>query len=199
MKKILVPLAVTLLLALAVPAAFAEWELGLSGTEPVGLPADQLPSGFVPGFHVGYAWSVLYFSWDALAMPPYYVQNATSTIDATTGVVTSGPSVPGFLNMYDVGLRFVLRPIEIYTEVGMNNLWVYQEGMANGSFGANLRLGVGLKFGWWGVNLSGTEIFASFSDLGAVVSGLFDANTRTWAANEIVTGLVPSLNLTFYF
>jgi hypothetical protein len=152
----------------------------------------------VPGFHIGYAWSVLYFSWDALAMPPFFVQNATTVMDPTTGAVTSGPSVPGFLNMYDVGLRFVLKPILGYLEIGTNNLYVYQQGLAGG-FGANLRLGVGLKFGWWGVNISGTEIFASFSDLTSVIGGLFDASTRTWAANEIASGLVPSLNLTFYF
>ncbi len=127
MKKLLVPLAAILLLALAVPA-FADWELG------IGITPSQNSTSTDPGqvnsildFHVAYAYSILYFAWDAYAMPAYWVYNATTYIDPTSGYVVSNPSddVPGFLNTFDIGLRFILRPIVFYGEIGTNLLYLY--------------------------------------------------------------------------
>ncbi|MGA2975739.1 MAG: hypothetical protein ABSF77_10560 [Spirochaetia bacterium] len=187
MKKPLAALAAILLLALAVPAAFAEVELGLSWT-PIQDPNVTTTNAMqnVPGFHVGYGWFILYAAWDSLAMPSFWVERA------------AGPSVPAFLNLYDAGIRLIFKPLEIYATVGTNNLRVYEDSHDYG-FGANIRLGAGLKFHWWGITLSGTNVYGSWADLTAVATGLASASTREWAFDQIVNGLVPSLNLTFYF
>jgi hypothetical protein len=198
MRKIWVPLAVALLLALAVPAAFAETELGMSWT-PINDPtAGANATISLPGFHVGYSWFILYASWDALAMPAFWVEQALGDTNASTGVYTPGPYVPAFLNLFDVGVRLVFKPIELYATVGTNYLKVYQD-TTNYGFGANIRLGAGLKFGWWGINVSGTSVYASWSDLTSVLKGLGSAETRDWAWAQIADGLVPAINLTFYF
>jgi hypothetical protein len=199
MKKLLVPLAVILLLAFAVPAAFAELELGMSWTpitDPNSISGNATQN--VPGFHVGYGWFILYASWDALAMPNFWVEQAAAYTDPSTGAVTPGPSVPGFLNLYDVGIRLILQPLEIYALVGTNNLKVYQDTHDYG-YGANIRLGAGLKFGFWGINVSGTNVYGSWDDMVAVLKGLGSDTTRSWSLKQITDGLVPSVNLTFYF
>jgi len=199
MKKLLVPLAVILLLALAVPAAFAELELGMSWT-PITDPSagSANASNNVPGFHVGYGWFILYGAWDSLAMPNYWIEQVTTTYDAATATYSPGVSKPGFLNLYDAGIRLILQPLEVYATVGVNNLRVYNDPHDYG-FGANIRLGAGLKFGFWGINISGTNVYGSFNDLTAVLKGLGAASTRDWSIRQITEGLVPSVNLTFYF
>ena len=84
MKRILLPLAAVLLLAMAVPA-FADWELGMGWT-----PSRDIVDSTIVNFHVAYAWSILYFSWDAYAMPDYWVYNATTYTDPWTGVTNYG-------------------------------------------------------------------------------------------------------------
>lgn len=199
MKKLLVPLAVVLLLALAVPAAFAELELGMSWTpitDPTTGNTDAMNS--VPGFHVGYGWFILYASWDSLAMPNYWIEQVTSYYDVGNDTFVPGISQPGFLNLYDVGIRLILQPLEIYATVGTNNIKVYNDTTDYG-FGANIRLGAGLKFGFWGINISGTNVYGSWDDLMAVMKALGAASTQKWAVKQITDGLVPSVNLTFYF
>jgi hypothetical protein len=190
MKKHLVPIAVILLLALAAPSAFAELELGMSWT-PVTYTTYEAAAvtQSVPGFHVGYGWFILYASWDSLAMPSWFVQAYTGNPDLYT---------PGFLNLYDVGVRFVIKPVLLYATVGTNSMNPYNYA-GDISYGANIRLGAGLKFGWWGINISGTNVYGSWDDLTAVVKALGAEETRPWAYDQIVNGLVPSLNLTFYF
>ena len=86
MKKLLLPLAAILLLALAVPA-FADWELGI-GISPATNTApstDPNQTNAIVDFHVAYAMSILYFAWDAYAMPAYWVYNATTYVDPSTG------------------------------------------------------------------------------------------------------------------
>jgi len=184
MKKIMLPLAAVLLLIMALPA-FAEWELGLGWT-PNQSPAnvsDPNAVSSILSFHVGYAWHILYFSWDAFAMPDYWVSNMTD----------SEYYAPGFLNLFDVGVRFVLRPVLVYAEAGANNLYVYGgEDYAN--IGVNARAGVGLKFGWWGINVSGTQVFSSLTDLSAAVS---DATHGNWST--LTGGSMVSLNFAIYF
>jgi hypothetical protein len=201
MKKLLVPLAVLLLLALAVPAAFAEVELGMSWTpfsNPNAVPGDPSKNDSITGFHVAYSWFILYGSWDALAMPAFWVQQATSFNDPTSGAYIPGFNVPGFLNLYDEGVRIYLRPFIGYAEAGVNSLYVYG-GQTFNRVGANLRLGAGVRFGFWGLNLSGTSVFASTDDLVGVLKALGSDKTRGWAVKQITDGLVPSLNLAFYF
>jgi hypothetical protein len=189
MKKLLVPLAVIALLAFAVPSAFAEWELGM-GWSPYSSSqsASYDPSALskIINFHVGYSWSVLYASWDAYAMPDYWVYSATNSGG-------NGYYAPGFLNLWDVGLKFVLRPIIGYIEVGPNSLYIYG-GNFGGGFGVNARAGIGFKFGWWGINLSYTQVFATWNDLGYAFDQAFHGN-----GNPLLAGGVPSLNVAIYF
>jgi hypothetical protein len=202
MKKLLVPLAALLLLALAVPAAFGEVELGISATPVPIQNGDVQETSTITGFHVGYAWGVLYASWDALAMPAQVISNMTGYFDPLVGQYILGPMVPGFLNLYDVGIRLMLRPIVIYTTVGTNSIYVYKPSEHpgfGGDFGANFRVGAGAAFGFWGVNVSGTAVFANFSQLAEAFKNLAAESTRQAGIDALVNSLVPSVNLTFYF
>ena len=200
MKRLLIPLLVLCLVALAVPA-FAQVELGISYT-PVpggqGTPgAGNTTVDTITGFHVAYRWTVLYLSWDSLAMPSSSIENMTGYWNGDTYV--AGPYLPGFLNLYDVGLEFMLRPFLLYAEVGTNSIYIYQGAPGGGNFGANLKLGAGLRFGWWGLNLSGTAVFSSFSVLADTLKQLASSETANTALTTIGDNLVPSINLTFYF
>lgn len=204
MKKLLVLLAVVLLVAFAVPAAFAEVELGISATPIPVQNGDQTDVKTITGFHVGYAWAILYGTWDSLAMPAQFISNMTGHTDTTQtpAVYVAGPMVPGFLNLYDIGFRFMIRPFVLYAEIGTNSIYVYQPDQHpgfGGDFGANLRLGAGLRFGFWGVNLSGTSVFGSLDELVTTLGGLGAKSTRDAAVSALTKSLVPSLNVTFYF
>ncbi len=194
MKKMLLPLAAVLLLALAVPA-FAEWELGIGWTPNQNSQnvADPNAVNSIINFHVAYAWSVLYFSWDAFAMPDYWVFNATDYVDPYTNVHHQGYYTPGFLNLIDVGLRFYLRPVLGYLEVGANNLYIYGS-QDYGNVGVNFRAGIGVKFGWWGLNLSATQVFANLGDMGAAFS---DAGHGNWST--LTSGSMIGFNAALYF
>jgi hypothetical protein len=200
MKKLLVPLAAILLLALAVPA-FADWELG------IGITPSQNSTSTDPGqvnsildFHVAYAYSILYFAWDAYAMPAYWVTNATTYIDPTSGYVYNGAQVPGFLNTFDIGLRVILRPVVLYGEIGTNLLYlyggqIYKDPVGNSGVGVNARIGAGVRFGFWGVNISGTQIFATWTDMRAA----FDQAINHGNTSDLTAGSVLSLNFVLYF
>jgi hypothetical protein len=194
MKKLLVPLAAILLLALAVPAAFSEAELGIGLTPgQVGGPPDPNSVDPIINFHVGYSWSILYLSWDAYAMPDYWVYNNTTYVVPSSGDVVYGYNVPGFLNLWDVGAKIVLRPFIGYAEIGLNTLYL-RGGISYGKVGVNFRVGAGVKFGFWGVNLSGTQVFASGQDM----SGAFH---QAWQGDwsYLTQGMVPTLNFVIYF
>jgi hypothetical protein len=194
MKKLLLPLAAILLLALAVPAAFSEAELGV-GLSPGSVGGSTDPTvDPILNFHVGWSWTILYLSWDAYAMPDYWVYNNTTYVDPNSGYTVQGVLAPGFLNLFDAGLKIVLRPFIIYAEVGTNMLYL-RGGATYGKYGVNARLGVGLKFGFWGVNLSGTQVFASTQDMSAAFHQGFQ--NGNWS--DLTQGMVPTLNLTIYF
>jgi hypothetical protein len=193
MKKLLLPLAAILLLALAVPAVFAEAELGIGLTPgSVANPPDPNNVSPILNFHVGWTWTILYLSWDSYAMPDYWVYNNTTYVDAT-GTTHLGYNVPGFLNLFDAGLRIVLRPFMVYAEIGTNYLYL-RGGQTDSNLGVNARLGVGLKFGFWGINLSGTQVFASLDDMSAAFRHGFSGN---WS--DLTQGMVPTLNFAIYF
>ncbi len=183
MKKLLLPLAAILLLAFAVPTAFADAELG------IGLTPGQISGNTdanaqpLESFHVGWSWTILYLSWDAYAMPDYWVWNATG----------GSYAVPGFLNLFDAGIKLTLQPFTAYLEVGTDYLYL-RGGNTYPNMGVNARLGLGLRFGWWGVDLSGTQVFASFGDMEAAFKDAAAGNTAT-----LLNGLVPTLNFTIYF
>jgi len=195
MKKLLLPLAAILLLALAVPAAFSEAELGIGLTPgQVGGPPPGISVDPILNFHVGYSWTILYLSWDAYAMPDYWVLNNTTWVDPVTGYTTFGQNVPGFLNLFDAGIKIVIRPFIGYAEIGTNMLYL-RGGQTYGGIGVNARLGFGVKFGFWGVNLSGTQVFASMNDLKAA----FNQGFRHGNWSGVTEGMVPSINFVIYF
>ncbi|MBN1686273.1 MAG: hypothetical protein JW852_06435 [Spirochaetales bacterium] len=181
-----------LLIFVSAPVFSGEIELGLSWTpiadDSVSAEEDR---DAIRGFHIGYVlWNFVYFSWDALVMPP-------SIIEGWTGYYR-----PGFLNMYDAGIRFYLKPFLLYSELGMNNVYVYNQGSSqalSNNFGANLRLGAGLKWDWIGVNISGTAVFHSFSSMTGTLAELTNEDSRDRALEKIRKSLVPSFNLALYF
>lgn len=200
MKKLLLPLAAILLLALAVPS-FADWELGL-GITPSQNSTSTDPSqvNSIIDFHVAYALSILYFAWDAYAMPAYWVYNATTYVDPGSGVIYGGADVPGFLNTFDVGVRIIIRPVVVYGEIGTNLLYlyggqIYHDPLGNAGVGVNARIGAGVRFGFWGVNISGTQVFSTWNDL----RGAFDQAIHHGNTSDLTAGSVLTLNFVLYF
>jgi len=141
MKKLLVLLAALMLAAVAIPAAFAEVELGISATPVPGGQSNQGGVDTITGFHVGYAWTILYGTVDSLAMPAQMISNMLGYWDDTQGIYVDGPYLPGFLNLVDVGVRFRINPFIAYAELGTNNIYVYKGVGGQNTWGANLRLG----------------------------------------------------------
>jgi hypothetical protein len=190
MRKIVLITAL-LALVMAMPV-FADIEIGASWTPVL---ADEKSSSedleSITGFHLGYQWwGIFYATWDSLIMPP----------DIINGLV--GYQRPGFLNLIDAGITIRIGPIVTYVTAGINNVYVYKQEELSGyepEFGANLRAGAGLKFGWWGVNVSGTAVFASFERMAQTLAALGDDATRDIAFEKIVDGLIPSVNVTLYF
>jgi hypothetical protein len=175
-----------------------ELEIGLSvtplqGGQSAGPDAQEDSLDAMTGFHFGYVlFKFLYLSWDSLVSPPSLIKTWT------------GFNRPGFLNLYDGGIRFFIKPVIGYVTIGLNNVYVYRQGDLQGlenNFGANLRLGAGVKFDWWGVNLSGTAVFPSFQRMAGTLKGLAATtdDIRNASLQAIGDSLVPSLNVTLYF
>jgi hypothetical protein len=143
------------------------------------------------GFHIGYIMlNFLYASWDALVVPPIMISEWT------------GYYRPGFLNLFDAGIRIQIRPVVISAGLGLNTVRVHDPETAYGlepNFGANLRLAGGLRFDWWGVGLAGTAVFPSFKGMVNILKGLFADSTRQYSVQKIGDGLVPSIYFTLYF
>jgi len=171
----------------------ADIEIGISATidpaEANDPDAELVP---IPGFHLAYQWwGIFYASWDAMVLPPNLVNDLTGYLR------------PGFLNLFDAGIRIRLGPIIAYATAGTNNIYVYRQAELkdfNPEFGANVRIGAGLKFGFIGVNLSGTTVFASFDRLARTFQNLRGTPSEQRAAiDTIVSGLIPAINVTLYF
>ena len=196
MRKLIVLTAAVLMVAIALPVFSQDFEIGVSwtpvpGKEEEGRIAEEEGMDSIFGFHFGYCWwSIFYASLDSLVMPPPIIQDWT------------GYYRPGFLNLLDVGVRLFIGPVVGYAELGVNNIYVYKQGEDNldaAGLGANLRLGLGLKYKMLGVNVSGTSVFPSVSFMLDVLKGLASDQTRNLSLQMIKEGLVPSLNLVLYF
>jgi hypothetical protein len=193
-KTVLAVAVVTLLLMISAPAYSNEFELGLSWM-PVPTDENQTEDTVdsITGFHIGYVMlNFLYASWDALVMPP-------SIISDWTGLYR-----PGFLNLYDAGIRIQIKPVVVTVGLGLNSVYVYDEGNTqfledSKSLGANLRVGAGVRFDWWGVSLTGTAVFPTFDYMVETLKGLVADSTREYAAEKIVDALLPAIALTLYF
>ena len=109
---------------------------------------------------------------------------------------------PGFLNLWDFGIRIQIRPVVASVGLGLNSIYVYRQGdvqTLENNFGANLRLAGGLRFDWWGIGLSGTAVFPSFDYMIDTLKGLIPESSRQFAAQKIGDALVPSITFTLYF
>lgn len=151
--------------------AFADLELGMGFSPPLGEPeidpftGEPEEQSGIFSFHVGYSFLWLFYAaWDAYVMPPDVMQPQT------------GFNRPGFVNMYNVGVRPRLGPLMAMATVGINQNYVYRQnepyefGGLNGEYespiGANMRLG----FGWrspnnWSVMASAVAAYPSIDDL----------------------------------
>ncbi|MCK5198393.1 MAG: hypothetical protein KAR21_08585, partial [Spirochaetales bacterium] len=180
-------ISVVLILAMVLPAAADQLELGMSLTPVVPEENTNDPnydpnqSLILPGFHIGYRFAYIGFiSWDSYVMPPEYITNMTATYDPDTGVYQPGPFRPGFLNTWNIGAKLVLGPLVGYSTVGLNTIYVYKQAEYeymgeefNSNFGANWKVGAGLKFGDWGLTLDLMALFPSFDSMQRDLSDLF--------------------------
>jgi hypothetical protein len=201
-------LPVALLLAVVVAAPVIsqseEWSVGVSLnglSEDEGIDAAQL------GFNVGYKFlNILLADWTAVAIPPGLVESWTGqsfTADDMKVTWIPGYQRPGFMNFFDIGLAFNIGPIVATGQAGLNLLYIYKqeelEGY-DGSFGANLRAGVGARFDWWSVILNGTVAFAdiesAFQTLGALASDV--DRVAADARDTLRSGLLVSLGFNLY-
>jgi hypothetical protein len=198
MKKTVILTAVGLLLFCGLPLfSQDQFELGIGFTpivsEDKGYAAEEEREfDAMLGFHGAYAWwGIFYASWDAIAVPP-------PTVFEWTGY----PGRAGFLNLFGGGIRLLFGPFALYSTVGINNLYVYRQNEdnldLNTGFGANLRLGAGLRFGMWGANISGTVVFPGFADIVELFKDLADDRTRGRAVKTLRNNVVPSLNFVLY-
>jgi hypothetical protein len=187
MRKLIV--AILFVAVIALPGFSLGVDFGISGTLPTSaLSGNFSASDIIPGFHVGISpWFILYASWDSLVMNSGAIGGLTGTY------------LPGFLNLYDAGLRIILGPIVVLVEAGINNVYVYKQGVtgANG-LGANLRVGLGLKFKWWGITATGTSVFPNFTNLVDTVKGLFYPDSQRLSLYYILNGLYPGVMAVIY-
>jgi hypothetical protein len=210
MKRCVLPIAVVLLLLFATPL-FADWELGASFTPMSGGEGDYSENASffdqsIKGFHFGYTWwRVAYATWDALVMPPQIIYGMTGSLetdDQGNEYYREGYYRPGFLNLFDAGIRLILGPFVVSAGAGVNQLRVYhfQElPDLKTDLGANLRVALGLKFDWWGISVSGTSVFPSFDDVVKTVTGLAGSEfARQKALEAISNNLVPSIVFVMY-
>jgi hypothetical protein len=189
MRKLTPVLAACALLSFAIPA-FADFDLGISGSPPDRLPTTQplADEEWIRGLHAGAGFNVLYLSWDALALP------SAAVADFTAGAYC----VPAFLNLWDVGINVPVGPLFGFLEAGASRLYVYQQGLVDQPRGANTRVGAGLRLHWIGVSVSATTLFDSFGDLGSTFRDLASVD-RPAAWQRIKDRTFPSLMLSLYF
>lgn len=203
MKRFVILVATFLLLSLATPI-FAEIELGASLTPASYLKTEaakdmeqdiqQKEGSFLAdmifGFHVGYSWWWLFYaSWDSYVMPPWWI---FSNVDIYR---------PGFLNLIDLGIRPVIGPIILMAEVGVNHMYIYNqdedENVGDVDFGANMRVGAGLKFNWWSLTLCGTSVFIDFDTMASVLTKVSEGNPK--ATDKLLATIIPSLTFNVHF
>jgi len=140
-------------------------------------------------------------------MPPSMIENMTATFvkqDDGSTVYQEGYHLPGYLNLVDAGVRIILGPFSVQAALGINQIYVYKQidmdDPPDGGFGANVLLGAGLKFGWWGVGLRGLVVFPSIDSAITTVASIFsdDEEFAEQALQTFVDNLIPSLMFTIY-
>ncbi len=212
MRKIAIaaPLLLILFLA-ALPLSAGELELGMSLTpikrdtsaDPNAVQNDSKDT-ILPGFHLGYrfAW-IGYMALDSYVMPPEYVTNMTATYDPDTDTFSPGPYRPGFLNTWNIGGKLVIGPLTGYSTIGLNTIYVYKESEYldkdfNKNFGANWKIGAGLRTKDLGVNLDLMALFPSADTMFQELDLLFNGTEDEKAAVKERIQFIPSLVFVLY-
>ena len=203
-------IAVFLILVMVIPVFADEIELGMSLT-PIGTVGEDNPDPeaedtvlVLPGFHVGYRFAGIGFvSWDSYVMPPELITLMTAVYDSETDQNTLGPFRPGFLNTWNIGAKLIIGPLVGYSTIGLNNIYVYKQAEYpdeefDAGFGANWKVGAGLKFGDWGINLDLMALFSSADTMFSELDLLFSGNDEEQAAAKEKIQFIPSLVATLY-
>lgn len=209
-RAIAAPLLLILLLT-ALPLSAGELELGMSltpikqdnGDDPNAAQNDSTDT-ILPGFHLGYrfAW-IGYMALDSYVMPPEYVTNMTATYDPDTDTFSPGPYRPGFLNTWNIGGKLVIGPLTGYSTIGLNTIYVYKESEYldkdfNKNFGANWKIGAGLRTKDLGVNLDLMALFPSADTMFQELDLLFNGTDEEKAAVKERIQFIPSLVFVLY-
>ena len=105
------------------------------------------------------------------------------------------------LALANAGLHLRLGRIVAYTTTGLNVIYsrISDSGSPLTLSGTNLRAGAGLRFGWWGVNLSGTVLFESGEVMKQTVTDLIRDDRRDLIVASVVERTLPAVNLVIYF
>ncbi len=221
MKTIVIPLVMVLVFLILIPAtvsaetelsiSLTNWELGLGYTplsdEEIAEDATFQESGLT-SFHLGYTfWWLLYATWDSFILPPYLVESMTSVLENDTGTYREGYSRPGFLNMFDVGIRLDLGSVMAFATIGVNSLYVYRQDEdkleVGNEIGANLRLGAGARFDGWGITATISSIQPSIEQAVMIIENIVSPESNSYlrqqAEEMFMKNLVPSIMLVIYF
>lgn len=232
MRKLLLFMVIMLITLWAVPV-FAgegeEMEVGFSMT-PLSLVMNEEDRGedyvepgadsvygdeetdlldeFLVGLHFGYSMGFLYASLDSFIMPPFMVQEMTSgdyyDEEKEEWYFIPGIERPGFLNFIDVGIKITLSNFVLFGEIGINNLYVYNQGDLPddqreriGTLGTNLRVGASYKvIDNLSVGLTGTAIFPNFKTMGAALKGLLGDENYEGSKEQLQ--LLPMIMVVLY-
>lgn len=205
--------AILLLIAVISAPLFAEFELGF-GFAPSFIRPDEAEGNDVAEddffensfktLHLGYRfWGIMYFSLDSIIMPPAVTEYFTSSSDGE--YYTMGVYRPAMINLYDLGLQFRLWDLVLQAQMGVNKLHIYrQEDLGdryNTNLGANLKLGLGLRFGrHFGLvgNLYSVQssLDEAFDVLGDLTSD--DELIRQAAKDKLSSQTIASIMLVMY-
>jgi hypothetical protein len=196
---------VFVILLISMGSAFAnELELGF-GLAPMEVDSQggegDMWDDSLKALHVGYNFGWIFLaSLDTFILPPQMV------LDMSDGIIAGRP---GMVNLYDIGVRLRLGPLMTFAQIGTNTLYIYRQSELveeygydmGGNFGANIRIGAGLRFGWWGFTGSLTSVQNSFSDVTSILKRIAssDDNEREAAIDKMLSTALPSISFMIYF
>ena len=215
MRKLVLLAAVATLICLVSPLWSNESELGISlfpinwGNEDnegtmITDDDEAFINNWLFGFHIARSWGLFYASWDSFVLPPHVIQDITTLIEDDV-VVREGFYRPGFVNFFDFGLRLSLLNVLVgFAEIGVNTLYMYKqdelpEDQRPGKFGANLRLGAGLRVNEsFGITLTGTALFPIFNKMLDVLGNLASEDSYVQEAAKDQIKFFPTVMLVMY-
>jgi hypothetical protein len=216
-RKLLIFMAIAGLLLSAAPVfADLEWELGV-GITPIGAEEGAKGDSFLEQMmlsgHVGCSFMWLFYgSVDAIILPPMMTQRLSGKLEHDeegNPYLAGGYFQPGYLNLFDVGIRPRIGPILAFAEIGANSLYVYKQAeqqLELPPVGFNARAGVGVVLKKrWGITASGTVVFQEFEALTETFSTLFTAMSegddfvQDQIIDFLIDNLVPTLTFNLYF